>query len=505
MRSVLAAVGLIAGGVVGLAGGPFAASAGAQTDPAAGGDPEFIRGEAFATADSFTMALTSGGAEIGFSRGTAIARYQDASGQAEARALDLGVLSTLYGELSRCDDRPALFPDDSLPPITAVDSGSEAAGAPGAVSVQMPRLRGGLTDEVVGTQDATASDQPSSWAETTSNPIDLGVLKAVGARTTVATDLHMSGPSRGTRHAHAVSTIDQVIVLGGLMVLDDVRWEAEARSGATESTDGRFTVGRATVLGFDRTSHVNGDLAALSSFLEGLFGGFGVHFDVPRVEVVDGAVSVTPLAFRIVEAPFGKELVGPLLSWLQPQREALFADLVATDCTNASLVQTLDVVLQFLSGSGQVEISVGGVEASTDDTYYPPAVLSGPQAGADIAGSLPATGTDSGVPGPPSLPAVVTASPVDGLSSIGGGSGTALGDSAVAEGVDDDAPDDDAVGEFVEIALPASSTSTTTPGSTGGKAAGVGLGVLGLVLALVALDRRSIRRSTAVPAEAATP
>ena len=56
------------------------------------GSAEFPTGDAQASADTFSLNLKAANATIGFTYGRSIAGYQDRTGSAEARALDLGAL-----------------------------------------------------------------------------------------------------------------------------------------------------------------------------------------------------------------------------------------------------------------------------------------------------------------------------------------------------------------------------------------------------------------------------
>jgi len=51
------------------------------------------------------------------------------------------------------------------------------------------------------------------------------------------------------REAHAVTTIDRLDLLGGMVTLVDLRWEATQRSGEGERSDGGFTVGSVLLQG----------------------------------------------------------------------------------------------------------------------------------------------------------------------------------------------------------------------------------------------------------------
>lgn len=337
----------------------------ATAGPVAAQDGGFRNGEASATADTFVVNVKQGNANIGFTYGRSIAGYRDRTGSAEARALDLGVLPTLFA-VEQCDGSTPPMNPDTLPPTTRVDSTEPNAGASRRAEAFVPGYDGGPHGPSVGFQDATASPKPASRGTTESVDTDLGLLALDGGSTEVTTRLEGR-----VREARAVTRADELRVFGGLFTFTNPRWEAAARSGDLESNVGSFTFERATVLGVERTpQEALEDFAGFEYGLEQLLQPFGVQLDLPTVEVADGRVRVTPMAFRVVDPPFGSAVVAPFLGAIQPLREAAVNKAVAQDCRNALAITLLDVVLGVVAGSGSVEILAGGVDAFTADTDF---------------------------------------------------------------------------------------------------------------------------------------
>lgn len=353
--------------------------------PGAGAQDDFPTGDAQASADSFTLAMTAANATIGFTFGRSIAQFQDRTGSSQARALDLGGLPALFG-MEQCDGSPALLPAATLPPLTRADSTNAGSEVSRRAQVHQPGLSGGPVGDVVGFQDATATPMPSSRATTETVPIDLFVVAVEGARTDVST--RREGR---VREAVAVSTADVLRVAGGLFTFTRPRWEAVARSGDDTTTSASFTFERATVLGQERTAEeAMTDLANFKAFLDALLAPLGVTFQLPTVEAREGGVRVTPMGFRIANPPIGTDFLVPVLGQVDPFVQALRTMVVQLDCKNQVLLTVADVLLGVMGGSGTVELMAGGVDVTTSATDYtlppieelpPPA----PEVGGEVA------------------------------------------------------------------------------------------------------------------------
>lgn len=333
--------------------------------PGTGGAAGFNNGDAQATADAFSLNIKAANATIGFTYGRSVAEYRDRTGSSEGRALDLGALPTLFGG-EQCDGSAPLLNPATLPPLTRADSAVAGSEASRRLQVFQPGLNGGPGGAPAGYQDATATPLPSSLAATESVPVDVFLLAMDGARTEVRTKLENQ-----VREATAVVTADELRVFGGLFTFREPRWEAVARSGAATTSQGTFTFRSATVLGIPRSpTDVLSDLAGFKTGLEQLLAPFGVVLDLPRVEVLDDGVRVTPMGFRVVDPPFGTDVLIPFLGAVDPLVQALRQQAVETDCKNQTVLTVVDVLLGVLGGSGSIEILAGGVQATTHDVDY---------------------------------------------------------------------------------------------------------------------------------------
>ena len=166
----------------------IAGTAGAENSSDTNAPGRFINGEATASADTFGVTITQGNADLGFTFGRSIASYADVTGTAEARALDLGVLPTLFG-VEQCDGSAPVLNPATFPPLTRADSTDAAAAGSRLAEAFMPGTGVAPAGPSAGFQDATATPQPSSAAVTDSADADLFLVTLNGGHTEVTTQL----------------------------------------------------------------------------------------------------------------------------------------------------------------------------------------------------------------------------------------------------------------------------------------------------------------------------
>ena len=452
--------------------------AGAEAAP-----PAFIKGGGYATADTLALQIISGGATIGFTLGRSIASYRESTGNAEARAIDLGALPELFGEHPNCPGLPILGPT-ARPPVTAADSYDDSSGISRRTEAFFPGLSGAPNVIPAGFQDATATRQPSSRATTETVDQDISFFGLTNARTEVTTSL-----VDGLRSAHAVMTADRLTVLGGLFVFNAPRWEAVSYSGRSEQQVGRFTYGDAYVFGIRREpTQADADLRWFSDALSQALGGLGVHLDIPKVTIEGRRVRVSPLTFRLTDPPVGAAAIAPFLTQLQPLREYLVDRLIKADCSTATPVQLLDVVLQVLSGSGSIAIPVGGVEARTDDDYVAPSTLAPPSS----AGAAPVDAPTTSIGTAALRPSGRSAGSVPGTGYLPTSTADTVPVAVEAAAIDSPTP----TAARSDVALPAGIVPTRyVAGTTGGTAAAIGALALSGALVLLIADRSVSRRA----------
>ncbi len=456
-------------------------------------DPtDFPNGEARASADTFELNIKQGNANIGLTYGRSLSSYADITGTAEARALDLGVLPVLLGG-EQCDGSPPVLNPATFPAITRADSSEAGADASRRAEAFMPGMGTEGPGPSAGFQDATAVPGPTAVATTESADADAFLVALSDGRTQVTTSL-----VDDVRSAEAVVTADELRVFGGLFTFHDPKWEAVTRSGRVNAAAGRFSFSSATVLGFPRPADsAMADLAEFERGLEELLAPLGVQLDLPTVKISpEGRVTVSPMAFRIVDPPWGAQVIAPFLADIQPLKDSLIQQALDEDCKNETQILLLDVLLGILAGSGSVEIEAGGVDVSTDDTDFPAPRPPAPLAPGGPPATVLAAATpeyDEFTPGSSSPGTAGTrgTSGTSGLSDLG--ADELLEDVAVTEDVEDDGVDEEALS-----VLPSASSSRFEDSDAGRAAVAVGLvalvGAVGLTLGERFLSRRSSRR-----------
>lgn len=470
---------------------PSAPPAGAEVHPG------FVPGEGNAVAAGLKLAIQPGGSPIEVNMGRSLAAYQNSTATAQGTAFDLGLLTVFFGEAGRCEGSEPLLPESVLPPVT-VSRSTRPEPPTDPVRVTAPTVDGS-PGPVVGTQHATSAAEPqSSSATTTTTNQDVGLFAVDGLRTTTTTRL-----DGDVRYARAVTEARQLRILGGLIVLDQPRWDATSRTGGVTTAEGRFTFSRARVLGIDqRPEDARSAFDWLTGGLESLLDPLGVEFAFPEVVVDGDEVTVTPMVFGIVDPPIGRTLVAPLLDLLAPVKLAATQESIAIDCNNAAVLQVVDLVLGVLSGVGELRVEVGGAAAFTAATEYPdPPTLSAPRPKETPVAAAPTAPTPA-APAPLSAPTTPLSTPRTPSLSLPAAP-PALPEVPTAVAADvraadtesgaDDGADPDDLG--IELPPLTATTTRSTPGSTGGRA--VWVGVLGLAIAAaVALgDRILINRT----------
>lgn len=330
-------------------------------------ESSFKRGEAHAAGTTFTVNIKQGNANIGFTYGRTRANYQDTTGTAEAHGLDLGVFTTLFG-VPQCDGSPAILNPETFPPQTRVDSAHPEATKSRRAEAYHPGEGLGPKGSLAGYQDATATTTPSAQGLTENLPIDTGIMQLVGGKS-----VSNAGLFGQLRTADATVTADRLVLFGGVFIFYEPRWHAAVKSGAQKEEVATFTFKSATLFGVDRShTAIMEDLSGFKGLLQDLLGGLGVTLDLPRAIIEDEKAVITPMAFRVVDPPFGSANIAPFLGSIQEQRDRWQAQMLAEDCKNDVGLLFLDIILNILSGSGTLEFEAGGAEAWTADTDYPP-------------------------------------------------------------------------------------------------------------------------------------
>lgn len=349
-------------------------------------DAVFGNGTAKATALIAKVAPGVGALELGITSGIAVSDTTNALSQAQAQAVDLGLIGTSL-TAEGCDGSATLTADQ-LPQPLRVDN---RAGDTAAAHDEVP-----LGDGLGGARlSVNAKATPSAGAQASGAGIEIAPLLKIGAGTSTAETEVFPGEGR---EARARVSVD--LDIGGIVKLGGLTWEAKHHTGATRDVHGSFSLGTADVGGipfpteeFEPVRKAVNDLLALS----------GITIDFPRVQqftTPSDVIRVTPMRIVLKDSPLGAAVLGPVLVASQEQRSQLFDQLVENICDSAAALLVGDIGISVVSGTGFLAVEIGGVEALSGEFAVGEAIAV-PTPAAPIAGTPTTPGTPGFTPGTP--------------------------------------------------------------------------------------------------------
>ncbi len=470
---------------IGLACTVVAAVGIVEIGSSSGADTSFVPGNALAGSQAISVAPTTGGLNYAIILATSIANFQDVEAQSLSQTIDLGAIGTSL-EAEGCDgSAPTLPASDVPPPVQAESTNGNQSLSDSITPQSSPNGLG------IGNEAATATTQPSSGALTTVSNISVpGGLLAINGLTSSA---KASIDNGATRTATATSTIGQISIANGAVVLGHLQWTATQQTGATTTATGTFSIGSVTVAGaptdlsgLGSASNPQAELNAVNTALSPI----GLNIQWPaQTTLSDGTVQISPLVIGIDNNALGQQVIGTNLGTAQPVREALVNALLSASCQFASPILVSDIGVGVLAGGGNLNVSSAGRSAETDDQAATSPFGAG---GAPALPSAPAAAA-SGLTGN-SGSALGASVPVTGNSGV---SGLTLPTTAAAPA----APATPSAGSQQSALGPMTRTSdciSLGPAGggcdTGNVAVPIGLAALGLVVALFAWDYLRQRR-----------
>jgi hypothetical protein len=390
MVAALAAAFAVVAAAVGLAPASHAAN------------DEFTFGSGFAQASLLTPALNAGELSVPVILGEAAAGFQDETGRAISTMAAVPLLGATTGGGTTCGVKGGGTNLPLPPPLSADTS---ATNNKSDVSKSKDTQHGTVV------QDVLAQPRSLGRSHTQIESFALPGLVTIGGAT--ATALTTADETKLVRHSTATTSVGDVDLIDGLVHLKGMRWTldqvsdgADSRTSHTKTAwsfglDGITIdppgVAPAVKIPVASPDATNAAIKTANAVLETL----GVTI-VPPVfnDNGKGRLTVSPLQVKVggpnwVLTPvFGevlsqqqvvslqtellKFLVDPtnceeLLGLLKPfpPVNAKYTSLAAT----APLLAAASVGV--LSG-GSASLSIGGVQAALDDTYYPPLNFGGP-------------------------------------------------------------------------------------------------------------------------------
>lgn len=356
--------------------------------------PAFVPGSGTATAQALSFGFVSGGLSYGTTLGAVEAKYEVTEARASSQTLAPGVVGFVISH-NPCTGSQPLFQPDQIPQPLEADSRNG------------PAQKSRSTSDFLGLGGA-------GMESVSANPAPAATAQAQGMQATVAGLLGFSGLSSqsasqlqpASRVATAASDVGSVSILGGLVQLQRLHWEAEQRTGGGATASGKYTVGALLVAGVPLDTSTATSLAAGLAQANSLLATAGLQLHQPQeVKRTDGSVEITPMVLSISGGALTSPLVVAAVGGLQPAHDQLTALLFGGSCDNryyaGAAVTQVDVMLAALDGAGAFNVALGGAHAGTDDRDFanpfgaggPPPPVSqalGSTITSDTAGTAPA-------------------------------------------------------------------------------------------------------------------
>lgn len=381
--------------------------------PPAGASGAFVVGTATATAQAFALMPRTGGFAYTITGGSSIADYRGTLAQAESQSLDFGLIGTSL-TAEGCDgSKPTISPDQMPQPLIAEsDKGDSTKSADQAGLAQSGVLA------VSGHETVSATTVPAATATFDGGNLTIpGLLAATGMTTSAGAKL-IAGQART---ATADAAVGRLSLLGGVVVLDDLHWSADQRSGAGAKAEGAFTAGDVIVNGQKYPGSAD-QLAAVFQAVNAALAPTGLHVTVPVAHKTANGIAVPPLAIGIDDSSLGATVVNPVLTASQPVQEQIKNILFGISCKFGSVFTIEDIFLSAVDGTGGLDLLLGGVNARSDGTSYANPfgnVALGSSSAALGSASLPGTTSSTvggGLPGAAPPPAAAGVGSVPGAS-----------------------------------------------------------------------------------------
>src|SRR5437763_1303357 len=184
--------------------------------PNAGAQGAFVLGTATGTAQAFAVAPRTGGFAYTITGGQSIADFRGTLAQAESQSVDFGLIGTSL-TTQQCDGSKPTISRDQLPQPLIVESDH------GNVSKSQDQT--GVSQSGVlavgGHMTASATTVPAATATYDGGNLTIpGLVAATGMSSSAGAKL-IPGTART---AVAEATVGRLSLLGGVVVLDHLRW-----------------------------------------------------------------------------------------------------------------------------------------------------------------------------------------------------------------------------------------------------------------------------------------
>ncbi|MEY2398967.1 MAG: hypothetical protein QOJ00_2141 [Actinomycetota bacterium] len=307
--------------------------------------PTFAFGSGAASASVARARLFYGGLSLPLGVGTTSASYTNQQSRALGIALDLGAYLGLAGDVP-----PQFAP-------SAIDSNSGDKEAHGNLDA----------GEAVARVNLRATRVPASSSEVHMTDLDLPALVRVeGAHAVSTTEVRQSRQ----RRASAAVDVARVSIADGLVVLNDLHWDAVQTTGFEPVATAAFTIGSASIAGLPiplNAADANTGLDPINAALLPV----GLRIEAPKINHSSaGGISMAPLRVALANSPLGAKVLGPIIASARPLLAPAFDALTNANSSLGLVGLVADIVLGVADGSGGVELAIGGATATTSALGY---------------------------------------------------------------------------------------------------------------------------------------
>jgi hypothetical protein len=433
----------------------------------------FYPGTSTATASALALVPSTAGLGYTITLSTSDAEYEQSLAKALSQTLNLGVIGTTLTSAS-CNKPPA-FAASNFPQPVSLESNAPPPSKTQTVAGTFNGSGAGA-----GVEQASVTPAPSASATTlggafnAASAIDLSGLDSAAQAQVVSSQ---------TRSVSSSADVGQISLLGGLVVLKGLHWEASQQSGAATTSAASFSLGTATVAGVTMPASSPTQLAAAIVAANTALAPTGFHIDQPQVtqtaDAHDGngaTTKVSGLLLGIDNSALGAAVVGGQLTGAQPLKTAIDDAFIAADCQlSNALLPIGDIALGVPAGGGGLDISLGG--AAVNINSDPPINAFGTFG---LAGN--SSPTDTGGSSPSFTPGDA------GTSFIPGTSGTPSTPGSSSTPASTGPSGAQSLGPTTKTSACASLSSAGGSCSGGGAAVWIGLGTLALLLGSFAWD-----------------
>ncbi|HWD51918.1 MAG TPA: hypothetical protein VG412_05940 [Acidimicrobiales bacterium] len=433
----------------------------------------FYPGTSTATASALALVPSTGGLGYTVTLSTSNAEYEQALAKATSQTLNLGVIGTIL-TTSSCNMPPAVTSSE-LPQPVALENNA----APPSKTLTVAGTFNG-SGAGAGVEQASVTPTPSATSTTKGGDFNVaGTLDMSGLDTNAVAQV-VSG---NTRDVSSSADVGQISLLGGLVVLKGLHWEASQQSGAAATSAASFSMGSVVVAGVALPTPSPTQLATVIGIVNTALSPTGFHITMPVVTQIanshdgNGATTkISPLSIGIDNSALGAAVIGSQLTSVQPFRTALDAAIIAANCQlgNDGL-PIADIALGVPAGGGGLDVNLGGAAVNINDdpphNAFGSFGLAGNSSPLDTSGAAPVfTPGDTGTPFIPGTSGTPATSGSSTPASSSGPSGA------------------QSLGPTTKTSACASLSSSGGSCSGGSAAVWIGLAALALLLAAFAWD-----------------